>query len=47
MITITLGNPDWDRVVFALSHFSHNEEFQQTLTKVLDALTDDRDKPDT
>ncbi|MEM8801136.1 MAG: hypothetical protein AAFX07_13575 [Pseudomonadota bacterium] len=31
-----LTSEDWDRIVFALSHFSHNPEFQETLKRVLD-----------
>lgn len=41
MISIALSSQDWDRVVFALSHFAHNEEFQQALSNVLEALADD------
>ena len=34
----TLNEDDWDRIVFALSHFSHNTDFKDTLEKVLEAL---------
>lgn len=29
-----LTDEDWDRIIFALSHFSHNTEFQETLKRV-------------
>lgn len=29
-----LTDQDWQRIVFALSHFSHNAEFTETLAKV-------------
>ena len=34
-VSTVLTNEDWDRIVFALSHFSHNTEFQETLKRVL------------
>lgn len=33
-----LTNEDWERIVFALSHFGHNPEFRGTLTKIRDVL---------
>lgn len=33
-----LNGQDWDRIVFALSHFSHITDFKTTLKKVLQAL---------
>ncbi|MDJ0637495.1 MAG: hypothetical protein QNJ20_01575 [Paracoccaceae bacterium] len=33
-----LDEQDWDRIVFALSHFSHNRDFKKTLSRVLQAL---------
>jgi len=31
----TLTDADWERIIFALSHFSHNTDFQDTLNRVL------------
>ena len=33
-----LGDQDWERIVFALSHFSHNKDFKDTLSRVLEGL---------
>jgi len=33
-----LSREDWQRIVFALSQFSHNPEFTETLAKVTKIL---------
>lgn len=33
-MTEPLGRDDWERIAHALSHFSHNTEYQTTLAKV-------------
>ncbi len=38
MSECVLNKEDWDRIVFALSHFSHNKEFKETLTRVLETM---------
>ncbi|MGR3513819.1 MAG: hypothetical protein ACU0GG_13735 [Paracoccaceae bacterium] len=36
-----LSREDWQRIVFALSQFSHNPEFTETLAKVTKILEED------
>ena len=31
-----LDEQDWDRIVYALSQFTHNKDFKDTLTRVLE-----------
>ena len=33
-----LSEEDWDRIVFALSHFSHNIDYRDTLARVLKSI---------
>ncbi len=33
-----LDEQDWEQIIFALSHFSHNRDFKETLSRVLEAL---------
>lgn len=35
-VSTLLTDQDWDRIIFALSHFSHNPDFQETLKRVLE-----------
>ena len=37
-VEISLSDKDWDRIIFALSHFSHNADFHETMKNVLHAL---------
>ena len=37
-MSVSLSEEDWDRIVFALSHFSHNSEFNDTRKRVLKQL---------
>ena len=37
-MTVTLTKEDWERILFALSQFSHNDEFNDTLTNLREAL---------
>ena len=37
-----LTDQDWDRITFALSHFNHNIDYQDTLARVLAFLGRDR-----
>ncbi|MEO1026587.1 MAG: hypothetical protein AAFX07_13645 [Pseudomonadota bacterium] len=33
-----LSHEDWDRIAFALSQYSHNPAFQQTLSRVTELI---------
>lgn len=39
-MTDNLTQEDWERIVFALSHFRHNERFNETHDKVQTMLSD-------
>lgn len=34
---VPFSEDDWDRIIFALSHFSHNADYRATLERVLAA----------
>lgn len=38
MVGENLTKEDWERIVFALSHFQHNSAFRDTLERVKRAL---------
>jgi hypothetical protein len=38
-VTESLNREDWERIVFALSHFLHNTKFRETHEKVSNILT--------